>query len=1044
MILKYLRQSVIHGLFLLVSLASFQLGTAQNDKKKKDPALDLYFSANGLYNRRLYELAVDEYRKFLSKYSTHGKANDARLGLALSLFSSNRRLEAEPEFRKLSTNSQLAKLAPVHNYWGHCLLEQKKYAEAEKAFVWSVKNRPELSVKADALAGLSESQYRQKKWAELGKTALKLRQVSPKSPHLFRVGYQGALGLFESKDFDGALQLLKPLSGQLDKNPLAQHITYLLAECNREKKDYPAAVTAYAIAANKLEGPYTEEASYRLGYVQFLQEKYAEAVRHLASFKKSYNTSKLLPQATLYLGRCYYESSDHKKARKEFAEITGNADVGPEATLWLGRSYLEDNAFKDAEQALNASMSRLTNSPLYPDLLFDLGTAQLELQKYKDAAGVFQKSYIADADGPNAANSQWLHAYALHRGGDYSASGQVCSQFLAKFKSHENAGSAAFIKAENFFLQTPPVLASAIEDYTNFIKTYKSHEQIPVATFRLGQAHYQKKDFPKSLEVLKPLLSSRQSNPALAQLLFIAGDSAFQTDQWDSAVQHFGKFLQEQANAENVDVATFKRGLAYIKKQDSTNASSILTAFVQKYKKSVHYPHALVELGLLYYQGEKYPQAVQNLNQVPATSEHYPHALYYLGYSSLKQNNPDSAATFFQKLSSKHPEHELAADATLQQGKILLDKEEYSKAVAPLQKFINAHVNHAKTDQAAFHLGIAFARQQQWAQAVPHFLTVYQKYSNSSFSDRALYELAWCEKGQDRNPQASAHYQAFLQKFPQSPLVHDVTFELAELEFQEGKYASSIQRLNAILPKVENADLKERVLYRLGWNHYNNESLLEAARNFEIMLAINSKSERSVLAAYQAGAARLELKEHAAASQHFYKVVSQGSKGDTLHEQASIRLGETQGLSNKWPDSQRTYQTFLQQYPNSKFALQARFGIGWAYENQRQFPQAIQAYQQVLDLGGKDETTARCQLQVGQCYFSQKKYAEAIPQLLKVRVNFKYDDLSALALLDMGKSLEATDKRDQARETYEELIRDFSETKPATVAKQLLNKIAQN
>ena len=61
-----------------------------------------------------------------------------------------------------------------------------------------------------------------------------------------------------------------------------------------------------------------------------------------------------------------------------------------------------------------------------------------------------------------------------------------------------------------------------------------------------------------------------------------------------------------------------------------------------------------------------------------------------------------------------------------------------------------------------------------------------------------------------------------------------------------------------------------------------------------------------------------------------------------------------------------------------------------------------------------------------------------------VRVNFKYDDLSALALLDMGKSLEATDKRDQARETYEELIRDFSESKPATVAKQLLNKIAQN
>ena len=67
---------------------------------------------------------------------------------------------------------------------------------------------------------------------------------------------------------------------------------------------------------------------------------------------------------------------------------------------------------------------------------------------------------------------------------------------------------------------------------------------------------------------------------------------------------------------------------------------------------------------------------------------------------------------------------------------------------------------------------------------------------------------------------------------------------------------------------------------------------------------------------------------------------------------------------------------------------------------------------------------------------------EAIPQLLKVRVN-GYDDLSALALLDMGKSLEATDKRDQARETYEELIRDFSESKPATAA-VIFDKLAQN
>ena len=267
---------------------------------------------------------------------------------------------------------------------------------------------------------------------------------------------------------------------------------------------------------------------------------------------------------------------------------------------------------------------------------------------------------------------------------------------------------------------------------------------------------------------------------------------------------------------------------------------------------------------------------------------------------------------------------------------------------------------------------------------------------------------------------------------------------MAELEFQDGKYDLSIQRLAAILPQIEKSDLKERVLYRLGWNHYNKDSFADAAKNFEAMLALNPKSERFVMAAYQAGEARLGLKEHAVASQHFSKVVDGAQKGDTLHEQGSIRLGETLAIANKWADALRTYQTFLQQYPQSKFSLQARFGIGWAMENQKQYPQAIQAYEQVLGLGGKDETTARCQFQIGECYYVQKKYDESIPEFLKVRINFNYPDLSALALLEMGKALEASNKSDQARETYEELIRDFPKSKPATVAKSLLNKLAQN
>ncbi|MBT5691890.1 MAG: tetratricopeptide repeat protein [Opitutae bacterium] len=1036
-------------LFLLgVALFACHSGSAQ-DEKKKDPALDLYFSANGLYNRQLYELAVDQYRKFLAKYSTHGKATDARLGLALSLFSSNQRKEAEPEFRKLSTNNRIAKLAPIHNFWGHCLLDQKNFLEAEKAFNWSVQNRPEASVKADALAGLSEALYRQQKWADLGKAATQLRQVSPKSPHVARVSYQGALGLFESKDYDAALVLLNPLASQALKIPLGQHIIYLLAECKRGKKDYTGAVQAYQTAAKgkftelpSKEGPYREESSYRLGYVYFLQENYSNSAKELAAFRKSFKSSKLVPQATLYLGRSYFEIKDYNNARKELSAIVQDATVGAESTLWLSRSYLAEKNFKGTEQALAGTIARFVKSPLYPDLLFDLGTSQLEQDKFKESAQSFQKVQVADAKGPNVASAHWLQAYSLHRAGEYTASGQVCDQFLAKYKTHENAGSAVFLKAENLFLQDQ--LAPSILSYTTFLSAYGTHEQAPVATFRLGQAHYQLKDFTKALQSLAPVLGKKHTNPALAQLYFIAGDSAFQLESWDVALRHLVTFIQEQSSAENIDVAFFKHGLAYLKKDDVPNATKTLTQFIQKYPKSIHLAHAHIELGLLHYNGDRHAEAVQLLSKVVANSEHYPHALYYLGYSSLKLKQPDTATTHFNKLITKHPKHELAADAMLQQGKILVGKEQFPQAIVPLQQFLQSHAAHAKADQAAFHLGIAHARQEGWAKAAPNFQKVYQNHPKSTLRDRALYEWAWCEKGQNRLPQAAAHYATFLNQFPQSPLIQDVTFELAELEFQDGKYDQSIQRLTTVLPKIQKPDLKERVLYRLGWNHYNKENLAEAAKNFEAMLTLNPKSERLVMAAYQAGEARLGLKEHTAASVHFKKAVAGGEQGDTLHEQGTIRLGETLGMANKWTDAQRTYQGFLQQYPKSKFVLQASFGIGWAMENQKQYPQAVQAYQKVLDIGGKDETTARCQLQVGECLFAQKKYAEAVPAFLKVRINFNYPNLSSLALLEMGRALEVSGKVDQARSTYEELIRDFPKSKSAVVAKPLLSKLVQN
>ena len=98
---------------------------AQKPNKIKDPATNLYFTANSLYNRKLYSLAAEEYEKFLTKYTAHSKAIAAQLGLSLSYFKMKKYDKAEPLLAKLATNTATPQRVHVHLFLGQSRLQLK-------------------------------------------------------------------------------------------------------------------------------------------------------------------------------------------------------------------------------------------------------------------------------------------------------------------------------------------------------------------------------------------------------------------------------------------------------------------------------------------------------------------------------------------------------------------------------------------------------------------------------------------------------------------------------------------------------------------------------------------------------------------------------------------------------------------------------------------------------------------------------------------------------------------------------------------------------
>ncbi|MHC4943131.1 MAG: tetratricopeptide repeat protein [Planctomycetota bacterium] len=1028
-------------LFLVLCLLfAFILSSPILPADEADQETALYYSANALYNRKLYSLAKEEYESFLHQYPSHEKSGQARLGLALCYTAMGQAGKALPLLEKLSRMRGLSNQQEIHNLLGRCHLTLDQPADAEKAFAWSVNNHDSGDQGIQARIGLIEAQYRQSKWEEVIQSSRKFRKEHPDSHHKDRIRFQEAVALFESRRFDEARVALLALADLDDRCPFRQHAVFLLAESYRELGQDADAMELYRTAARKMEGAFTAEALFRLGFVRFMNEDYGRATKDFAELLDEHGASPNAAAAKLYLGRCLLEQGDARSAERLFDSFSASSPEYGSARLWLARTYIRDNRFNDAERVLSGALDRVKDDDLKPEMLFAQGHARIELGAFREAVD----SYSAiNEDFPRhelCPEACWFLAYSLHQAGDCKESLDECEAYLSRHPDSDRRGEAFFLRAENLVLMDR--LPEARTGYEDFLESFPDHFYSPSARFRTAQILYENKQWDKALQALAPLLSDPPESPFFAQMDYIRGDCLYHLEQWQDAVPCFTGFLAKHPEDELADSAALKTALALDHSGQSERAASTLETFVDHFDESAFLAHAWLQLGRIQYEKGRMSDSRRSFRSAyKATGS--PEALYYLGYIALAENETDKALEHFNELTIDHPDHPMASDALVQQAVLRIQDEDFEDAEKILDRFLDNHGDDEQADEACFYLGIALSRQEKWRDAIGQFENVINRYDRSVHRDRTLYEWAWCERSLDRTESARDRYETLLEEFPESPLGNDVVFELAEMDYENKNYDGAILRLQGLLEESADNDLRQRVLYRLGWNCFSSGKIEEAARWFEDFLESAPRSENAPTATYQAGEARLSLKEYEPAYHHFRNLVDLG-KDDPFREQALLRLGECAALTQRWQESENVYRRFEKEFPRSDFLGRALFGQGWALENREKYSDAIEAYERVLVQGRFDEISARSQFQIGECRFSMKQYDEAVKALIKVEIMYAYPSWSAKALLEVGRALELPGNTQEAMARYRELIDKYPDSQAAAVARKKLTNLEQD
>ena len=557
-------------------------------------------------------------------------------------------------------------------------------------------------------------------------------------------------------------------------------------------------------------------AHYMLGWSQFKQADYSAA---LLSFTQVLD---LLWPADSELANV---ADQHQTLVEDLFRVMG-----------LSFSYL------DGAQTV-AALFRQIGAKSYETLVYDrYGALLLEKEQYSDAIEVYE-GYIAihplslDAPryhmnilqtlqtagflGPLAqrkadfvdtygfTSAYWAQAVPQAR--DYVK--QQLEQLLPELADRQYVLAQTAAKKNAKSPQVAEHYRQAARYYGEFVDTFPRHARTPDRLFLLGESHLALQQWPDAIQAFEKLAyefseHARASEAAYASILAYnqyaatwanlvpAERQARQARQQQSRLRYVETFPQDERAVEVLYVAT---QYDYEQKDFPTvvrRAGQILAW------QPAPAPGLLLEANLLQahslYSLADYAQAEQAylsaLTRLPAKDvratalwENLAASVYRQGETELAAGNKAMAVNLFLRVGQVAPTAVLRADAEFDAANLLLEQDEWHRAIQVMAAFRQRFPQHAHTLTLPAKMALAYRETQQWARAADELRTLYERATSPGEKRETLWLIAELyDRAEDRD-QAIASYRQYAHTYPR-PLdsYMEAAQRLAELYEADG------------------------------------------------------------------------------------------------------------------------------------------------------------------------------------------------------------------------------------------------------------------
>lgn len=504
----------------------------------EDAAKQALERANAIYARKLYDLAVPEYERFLIAYSKAPGRDQALFRLAECHRMLGNEVAARAGYERLLMEFREGEFAGSGAYrLGEILYGDNLYDAAYRQFQTAKANATSEEVKLSATFNMARSLERMKRVDEAAKVYAEVAAVEKNNPYRDFARLSSAeLSASAGKKAD-ALALYEKISTDSERPAMRAEAAVKAAALAAELGDTKKAEKLFdkALAMEGI-GDWKSAAVIGLMRVAYDAENYKKVVATPESSLAGLPGDSL-PEALLLIANAQRQLGNHAAARTAYDKLMREYPKAPASRnaqfhRLVSLYQLNDpNLIKEVDDFLLVS----SDSKERAQAVLLKAEALFKAQKFAEAGKIYQ-SLLGASDLPKNLQREVLFktGWCFGQTAEYPLAVKAYTDYLKKYPDSPSVVSA--MVQRGLALQQLKEYAAAIEDFDTIITKHKDAKERELALQQKALILGQQKDYKAMVTVFKQLLAEYPKSVGAGQANFWIGWADFEEKDYKGAI----------------------------------------------------------------------------------------------------------------------------------------------------------------------------------------------------------------------------------------------------------------------------------------------------------------------------------------------------------------------------------------------------------------------------------------------------------------------------------------------------------------------------